>query len=475
MAAEEHKAFGQWIQNDVADSGALQRTDEVVINRSGTIVKGTGTNLSKFLGPWVNVIDYGADPTGVTACHVEIQAAIDAVGDAGGGVVYLPPGTYRATDVLAVMDSSVIVQGAGKGATQIFGDMDAKTILGWNGGGGGISYGGVRDLTLIGRQSAARTSGSGLYLANIGDFIAENLSIRDAYNGIVLDGANGCYVSDVMIDETVVGASYRGVQITNGSISNHFADVVVVGQNVGFYLDGGTDTATFYNCGVQKTATAIPTHGWQLNNTGGLHDPRWVRLTNCYAEVANAGAGYYVTKGYDVELTGCYASWGGWGVYVPSTASNVRVIGGLIQLCQQDGVFIQGANVLLQGTTISDCSQAGNNVASGVSVVAGATNWRIIGCRIGNPIWGGSTPSAGAYQHYGIDIASSGTIDQFAIIGNDLTGNNTSAIHFAGSVGSTFDVLGNAGSTTAYWQGKAVTYGANDSGGSGYKLLRVPN
>ena len=41
-----------------------------------------------------NVVDYGADPTGVTDCTATIQAAVDAANAVGGGVVYFPTGTY---------------------------------------------------------------------------------------------------------------------------------------------------------------------------------------------------------------------------------------------------------------------------------------------------------------------------------------------------------------------------------------------
>lgn len=41
-----------------------------------------------------DVCDYGAKPDGKTLCTVSIQKAIDTCSKAGGGTVYLPPGTY---------------------------------------------------------------------------------------------------------------------------------------------------------------------------------------------------------------------------------------------------------------------------------------------------------------------------------------------------------------------------------------------
>ena len=42
---------------------------------------------------WVNVVSYGADPTGASDSTSAIQDAVNAL-PATGGVVYLPAGTY---------------------------------------------------------------------------------------------------------------------------------------------------------------------------------------------------------------------------------------------------------------------------------------------------------------------------------------------------------------------------------------------
>src|SRR5258708_465713 len=64
---------------------------------------------------FVNVTDpaYGADPTGVADSTTAIQAALNAAGSAGGGVVLLPPGTYKTSASLVFNNDSVILRGAG--------------------------------------------------------------------------------------------------------------------------------------------------------------------------------------------------------------------------------------------------------------------------------------------------------------------------------------------------------------------------
>jgi hypothetical protein len=90
---------------------------------------------------------YHADHTGVLDATLAIQAAIDAAGAAGGGIVYLPPGTYRikppsgADCALSISHSGVVLRGAGPGETFLFNDetyMRFKSVIrvappGWTG------------------------------------------------------------------------------------------------------------------------------------------------------------------------------------------------------------------------------------------------------------------------------------------------------------------------------------------------------
>ncbi|MFA6285939.1 MAG: glycosyl hydrolase family 28-related protein [Opitutaceae bacterium] len=81
-------------------------------------------------GRIVNVTEasYGADPTGKSDATAAIQAALDAAGKSGGGVVFLPAGTYRiappdgAKAALVLRDDNVVLRGSGAGRTFLFND-----------------------------------------------------------------------------------------------------------------------------------------------------------------------------------------------------------------------------------------------------------------------------------------------------------------------------------------------------------------
>lgn len=81
---------------------------------------------------------YHADPTGTTDSTAAIQAAIDAAGAAGGGVVLLPAGTFRLsvgngfTEALRLIKPGVVLRGAGRDATFLLNtttNMRSKAVI----------------------------------------------------------------------------------------------------------------------------------------------------------------------------------------------------------------------------------------------------------------------------------------------------------------------------------------------------------
>ena len=81
---------------------------------------------------------YSADATGMSDATAAIQQAIDDAGAAGGGVVYLPAGTYAVAPqggddfALRIRDSGVVLRGAGPALTTIHNtatDMRQKEVI----------------------------------------------------------------------------------------------------------------------------------------------------------------------------------------------------------------------------------------------------------------------------------------------------------------------------------------------------------
>jgi hypothetical protein len=66
---------------------------------------------------WYSVKDYGARGDGVTDDTAAIQAAINAASAAGGGLVYVPTGTYMVTQLTLNGTTNVTIMGCGVGST----------------------------------------------------------------------------------------------------------------------------------------------------------------------------------------------------------------------------------------------------------------------------------------------------------------------------------------------------------------------
>jgi hypothetical protein len=74
----------------------------------------TKATFSMVDGAPVNILDYGADPTGVANSTLAIQAALDT-----GKSVFVPDGNFLVTDTLTVTTPFQEIYGAGRGSSQI--------------------------------------------------------------------------------------------------------------------------------------------------------------------------------------------------------------------------------------------------------------------------------------------------------------------------------------------------------------------
>jgi parallel beta-helix repeat protein len=108
---------------------ATERYSDIVVSGMNAVnveydppfTGGVQTNVEAKLAQVVSVLDFGADPTGTTVCSDKIQAAIDALPSTG-GAVYVPAGTYLATNI------RVDGTGGGKSNIVIYGDGPSSII-----------------------------------------------------------------------------------------------------------------------------------------------------------------------------------------------------------------------------------------------------------------------------------------------------------------------------------------------------------
>ncbi len=98
-------------------------TPKDMVYKVGTFARASqvtpGTTVTRYGFTPINVLARGADASGATACNDTINAVLNEVGAAGGGVVYMPAGTYRINDEIIIQHDNVTLMGDGMGATII--------------------------------------------------------------------------------------------------------------------------------------------------------------------------------------------------------------------------------------------------------------------------------------------------------------------------------------------------------------------
>jgi hypothetical protein len=156
-----------------------------------TEVTGTGGST------WYNVINYGADPTGISDSTAEINAAAAAI-PSSGGVLYFPAGLYLTDGTPIYLDNPTVVRGDGASSAYDadFGISTVRTtttdaIVFW-----------VRsqkcdfhDIFLHYGHVTRPTAGAGIYVESGGDNVTyENVTTKGFYYNVdVPSGAQFTY------------------------------------------------------------------------------------------------------------------------------------------------------------------------------------------------------------------------------------------------------------------------------------------
>jgi len=126
---------------------------------------------------WINVASstYGADPTGVSDSTSAFKSAIAAAASAGGGVVYIPAGTYTISSTLTCTTVPVYFVGDGAWASVISftGTGDCFRIYDSSTYGSRTKFaGGVIGITIDGTSAGSGSSG-----VHVGDLLQYELDL----------------------------------------------------------------------------------------------------------------------------------------------------------------------------------------------------------------------------------------------------------------------------------------------------------
>jgi hypothetical protein len=242
---------------------------------------------------WFNVKNYGAIGNGSANDASAINSALSAANTAGGGVVYIPEGTYVVGSSLTIY-SNVSIIGDGYGATIIKLQNSANTdvlvgnnfssLTGTNSTAGVCQFV-VANLTVDGNKTNQSSAGYGIRIYGY-DFAIDQVHVRNCYiDGLYTEwGTNGNPPSPDSMEGHFTNLKLHD---NNGNGFHHLGPhdslmsncISYNNDGIGFWVDA-TSVAT----GVGLLATNC--HSWGNSQTYAWQLDTQAQLANCVGEGA---------------------------------------------------------------------------------------------------------------------------------------------------------------------------------------------
>jgi parallel beta-helix repeat protein len=261
----------------------------------------TKARYELILGAPINVLDFGADPTGATDSYSAIQGAIDAASANGGGQVFLPQGTYATTTAIKPK-SNVEIFGEGVASKIICSGFQAIGMTkddapdastphvnvklsnfyaesAWDGASPSTVHTCVLlefcndcviDSVYVGKADDAGIKVSG-YKKGIASFTPSftnpdygfalrnrisNCTVKDAYHGIELVGGAQCDI----VDNAIINSYQHGIRLADGGwnccvVGNKVMDC----DHTALYLDYAQNVSIDNNPFLKSTRSLLAT------------------------------------------------------------------------------------------------------------------------------------------------------------------------------------------------------------------------
>ena len=283
--------------SNLPSANVLTGNEIIPIVQDGRTANVTTRNLISQLLYVENVKNNGAKGDGIVDDTSIIQAAIDSVSAAGGGVVFLPEGTYLVTGL--TLKSKVSLVGQGRYVTTIklknSSNQDVIKTLNvdslWNTGSKLGEYGwSIKNLQIDGNRTN-NTSGSGLKLYGFSFNLIDLLIKNCSESGIESMWGNGSPSTPDMLMEsyiervTCLENGQHGVYWA-GPHDSHFNTLISVqnsqsSPNVyhGVFVDSGANYA--------GSSTFTYLHVWGVYHAQGIRLKSASHISNSHVEGAD--------------------------------------------------------------------------------------------------------------------------------------------------------------------------------------------
>jgi hypothetical protein len=322
----------------------------------------TKATYSMINGACANILDFGADPTGVADSTTAVQAAIDSVVSAGGvngGQVYFPSGIYKITSTVTISTNGVHLIGDGTSATMINFMPSATSICFlWDKGSTVLFFGSIKQMTFYSNDTTyVKTA---IKLVDVSGFVVRDVGTRsphwtDASGSsvfLLLNGREHIWVQDIfasadrplVINKIPSPHTASGIGLDQSNFHNVYFvgrstnPIVEIGDNCPISQVSFTGTQSWVGGGYglywNDTTSVGISQGLVINNVRleqGVDSTKQAFYISHNAGVQNFSvhsgycgdrAGFYLRKCDSVSIIDYYASRAG--VEVMNTDTTVR-------------------------------------------------------------------------------------------------------------------------------------------------------
>jgi hypothetical protein len=209
----------------------------------------TKVSYSMIQGAPVNVLDFGADPTGVVNSATAIQAAITAAGDGGG--VFIPAGTYKTDSTINISNCNVF----GVGSSTILKPSSAVSIC----------------ILMDGTTNAVT-----------------GFPFQTQLHDLFIEGENTSGATGILVGQTVTTGNYHLNNITVNRFAGSGAFGVKIAESV--------------FCKLENSELARCQVNLYVKGTGS--NPTTTVIENCYIRAADAQGGF-VQGAWQITFRNC--------------------------------------------------------------------------------------------------------------------------------------------------------------------------
>jgi hypothetical protein len=231
--------------NDLANTTNIAKGDALVgfkQARNGTLLPNAiGRTVHDKLTEWVSVKDFGATGDGTTDDWQAIENAVQAVHDAGGGIVYFPAGTYAVKYAISML-SNIHYLGEDRDASILLAHPDSiDNILGWG-------------YPLYPYYPLARAAGGTINRLTKPDFVSYYTEREALING----GFSGYAATNCLVENLTFNGNknlrQEGNMLLTGTLSGTFlSGEIILSSSGGSAIASGT----FTNSGVSLEPKTI--------------------------------------------------------------------------------------------------------------------------------------------------------------------------------------------------------------------------